>query len=194
MGNISIDNCVIWCGWGNACEVGIETWVTEICGVDFTNIDVIHSAGPVMAVMNGCNAFIHGITYKNINAEFCREQLPMRLQECEHQEYDAGGAPGFHILLEMSNQQYAVRTKSTGSVARTVPRPVGKTRGVHLENVSAFTDDGSIRPEIRIFCHGERENIQNVTIKNLCLNGEKQSDLSGFNLSVQNCDSPAIEE
>ena len=192
MHNIKIDNCVIWCGWGNTCEVGIETWVSEIFDVAFSNIDVIHTAGPALAVMNGCNANIHDIGFKNINVEFCREQLPMKIQTCEHQNYDPTGESVPHVLLDIGNHQYPVRDVSTECVKRTVPKPIGRINGVDLENINVFTDDEGIRPEVRVYCHGERENIRNISVKNLNLNGEKQADFSRFNLCIHENEAPKI--
>ena len=62
------------------------------------------------------------------------------------------------------------------------------------KNINAITDDESIRPQMRVFCHGGRENIQNLTFKNLSLNGEKQSDLSKFSLSIHGGEAPKIVE
>lgn len=194
MHNIKADNCVIWCSWGNTCEVGIETWVTEIFDVEFSNIDVIHTAGPALAVMNGCNAKIHDITYRNINVEFCKDQLPMKHQKREYQDYDPEGTPGYQILFDAGNQQYPVRTKNAESHVRTAPMPLGVINGVHLENINAITDDESIRPAMRVFCHGGRENIQNLTFKNLYLNGVKQDELSKFSLQIHGGDAPIIVE
>jgi hypothetical protein len=144
--------------------------------------------------MNGCNAYIHDIVYKNINIEFCHDQLPMKHQNREYQDYDPEGTPGYQILFDAGNQQYPVRTKNAEGHVRTAPKPLGVINGVHLENINAITDDESIRPAMRVFCHGGRENIQNLTFKNLSLNGVKQEDLSRFDLQIHGGDAPVIIE
>jgi hypothetical protein len=47
---------------------------------------------------------------------------------------------------------------------------------------------------MRVFCHGGRENIQNLTFKNLYLNGVKQDELSKFSLQIHGGDAPVIVE
>ena len=53
MQNLTIDNCVMWCGWGKNCEVGIETDGVEYKNIVFKNCDLVHNSVGAMCISNG---------------------------------------------------------------------------------------------------------------------------------------------
>ena len=66
------------------------------------------------------------------------------------------------------------------SVDRRLSGKLGTVRGVRFENIRVLTDSTEIRPIVRVVCIGERENVSDISLRGLFLNGEEQKDLSAF--------------
>ena len=86
--NITVDNCVLWCGWGHTCELGIETQAREYRNICFKNCELIHNQGPALAIPNGHSAVIHDIRFENMNVEFRSDTMPSIIQEDDDNKYD----------------------------------------------------------------------------------------------------------
>ncbi len=192
--NITAENCVLWCGWGNTCEIGIETSVREYRSIVFKNCDVIHSSGPALSVCGGNQADIHDVLYSNINVEFSSEQQPEILQQSEAQIYQPNGKKATPYLININNTQYSLRQKSSKAVERAVPKKLGTIKNVRFENIQVFTDNKEITPVINVHCEGEDSNISNITVCNLYFNGEKQSDFCAFELRLYNFDACGLHQ
>ena len=190
--NITVDNCVLWCGWGNTCEIGVETAAREYRNICFKNCDVIHTDGPAMSVLGGNQADIHHISFENINIEYSAAQEVNVVQKSEAQVYDDGGKKVKHYLLSVENRQYAIRHKSPACVDRRVSEKLGTVRGVRYENIRVVTDSSEIRPIVRVLCVGEKENISDISIRGLFLNGAEQKDLSAFCVNFDNFEGEII--
>ena len=174
--NITVDNCVLWCGWGNTCEIGIETAAKKYENITFKNSDVIHTSGPAMSVLGGNQADISKVLYENINIEFSSDLEAEIVQKSEAQTYDPGEKKANHRLLQVDNAQYGIRHKNPNFVDR------GKSDKL-----------GPVIPRIRVACKGSAENISDITVSSLYLNGQKQSDLSNFETVYENFDGIKIK-
>ena len=186
--NITVDNCVLWCGWGNTCEIGIETAAREYRNITFKNCDVIHTSGPAMSVLCGNHADICGVLYENINVELSSDLEPPIVQTCEAQSYDPSGKSVKHRLLQIDNGQYAIRQKDPSSVVRKKSEKLGTVRGVRFENIRVFTDSADIKPNLKVYCKGSEENISDISLSGLYLNEIRQYDLRNFEVSYDNFD------
>ncbi len=186
--NIEVENCVLWCGWGNTCEIGIETAAREYRNIAFRNCDVVHSSGSVLSVLGGNQADIHGIVYENINVEFSSDQQPEIVQKSEAQTYDESEKTAKPRLLCVDNRQYDIRQKNPNGVVRKKSEKLGTVHGVRFENIRVFTDSDELRPCVKVVCVGEKENISDISLRGLFLNGEEQHDLSRFATEFDNFD------
>ena len=66
--NIIVENCVIWCDWGAALEIGAETNASEYRNIIYRNCDIIHGQNTMMRVHHHNYAEVHHIHYENITA------------------------------------------------------------------------------------------------------------------------------
>jgi hypothetical protein len=148
--NVTVTNCVFWkLKCGNALEIGYETSGDQISDITFENIDIIHSqregwqSGAVFSIHNGDRAHVRNVTFKDIFVEDAEEKL---------------------IDIKILSSKYSSDS----------------TRG----HVSDITFDGiyvtgevlppsiirGYEPDTR---DGELHLIENITVRDLFLNGEK---------------------
>ena len=187
MQNIIVDNCVLWCGWGTTCEVGVETAGIEYKDIVFRNCDLIHNSVGALCVMNGCYADIHDITFENINVELQSDTLPEIIQYEDKQEYDAGGENLIPALILCRNPHYFIRRKASDRLER---RPYDKAGHIHdivFKNINTYTDSDSIVPKICIQASDEGEKFKNIVLKELYIN-EAKAELDEFETIFENVD------
>ena len=124
--------------------------------------------------------------YENINVEFSSDlELPI-VQMCEAQSYDAEGKLGVPVLIYVNNRQYGIRRKNPLAVVREVSEKLGTVRGVRFENIRVFADSDEIKPQIKVKCLGEKENISDISVDGIYFCGERQLDMSKFNVEYDN--------
>lgn len=193
--NIRIENCTLWCGWGNTCEVGVETSAKAFGNITFSGCDIIHTSGPALTVASGNHTAVYGVTFKDINVEFQNNQLPQIIQMRDAQVYDPSGKKASPCLIYISNEQYAIRQRinDASNVIRRTSDQLGVINGVRFENIHAFCDDPNILPEIKVNCFGDKENISDITINSIYMTEEKQRDLSKFCVAFNNFDEPLLK-
>ena len=102
--------------------------------------------------------------------------------------YDESEKQAKPRLLCVDNRQYNIRQKSPDGVVRAKSEKLGTVRGVRLENIHVITDSEAICPTVKIVCVGEKENISDISLHSLFLNGEEQRDLSKFAVGFDNFD------
>ncbi len=183
--NITVDNCVLWCGWGHACEAGIETFAPEYKNITFKNCDVIHTTANALAVVNGNTAKIHDIFYENVSVEFQKDTLPQVFQSSDDMEYDGYGKPSVKNLILVSNWRFPIITK--GGTAEEY-HDYSEVYDVHFKNINVYTDSDSIKPRIQIKSEDESVIFKNISIDGLYLNGEKQETFDKFETDFGNCE------
>ena len=191
--NILVENCVLWCGWGNNCEIGIETQAPEYRNIIFKNCDLVHSSGPSLAVINGSCAAVHQITFENMNVEYQKSTHPDVYQESEEQIYDGYGKTGVPYLISISNPPYAIRTRNTNGAIRKVSSVFGKIYDVRFKNIYVFIEDEVPKPKINITSYDENTKIQEIIIENVYVNGNKQDEWDAFDVEIENAEAVVLK-
>ena len=194
--NIVIDNCVLWCGWGHTCELGIETWAPEYKNIHFINCDVIRCSGPALAICNGMDCEIHDVSYENINVEMQADTMVQVVQTSEEQEYDPYGEGMMRRFrfIYFSNNQHTISPETMQlSPDREFCEKFGYTHDVLVKNVNVYTDDESIVPMIEIYSLAEDRPIENITLENIRLNGEKVENFDKFETVLKNHNNVVIK-
>ncbi len=88
MRNILVENCVLWCDWGRALEIGAETNATEYANLLFRDCDVIHGTWLLLDIQHHNNAAIHDVVFEDIRCEYTRHQQPLKFQESADQTFE----------------------------------------------------------------------------------------------------------
>lgn len=187
--NIVTENCVLWCDWGKACEIGFETACREYKNIVFKNCDIIRSAGYALDIANGDCAEISNVIFENINVEYNSFDDMMVLQnDDEHQySYDTSWK---RMLICIKNDRF--RSDFYCNDTWGIPKELApidlsgiKKATVHdvlVKNITVYydekipTDDGKYNIAIEIDSCLEDVEHYNITLENIVINGAKLSE------------------
>lgn len=174
--NITVDNCVIWCDWGAACEIGAETNAPEFKNIVFKNCDLLYDAsGSMMRIHQNNYASIHNIKYENMHCEYHADQMNPIIQMSDDSvyEYIKGIHPGL-INIMFVNQGLYGRDTSLGDVY-----------DVEYKDIYVYLEDGvENTPEIRFTATNEQNSIKNVTLENFYINDKRVNSMKEFDLKI----------
>lgn len=174
--NYLIENCVVWCDWGGALEIGAETVAKEYKNIVFRNCDVIHIDQAAMRIHSGASAEIHHIFYENICAEYSAHDTDPVLQVADDQVYVSDAKPYVGGLIRGFNYW-----------GPWVPGPakLPTIHDVFYKNIRVFSDDGLEKPDILFHGAEPEHGFYDITIDGLYYNGEKlTSETANLNLNA----------
>ena len=169
--NISVENCVVWCDWGSALEIGAETNADEYNNIIFKNCDIIHAAHVIMRIHHHNRAIISNVIYDGINAEFTKYQLPPHVisQEDEYFGKKNEFQPALFIATIVAGGGGYGRDKTSGAI-----------NGVIVRNTKVYKDEEVVIPHSRMNGLDEKHKVSNVSIENIYINGEICKDYEKY--------------
>ena len=85
--NVRFRNCVVWCDWGRAMEIGAETCAPEIAAVTFENCDIVRTTHIAMDIQHGDRATVRDIRFENIRVEIDQWNPRPRMQQNREEIY-----------------------------------------------------------------------------------------------------------
>ena len=173
---ITFRNIQVWTDLAQSMEIGYETdkgWVLdpEISEVLFEDITVLYNFHkPVISIHNSDDAFVHGITYRNIVVENAFMQ---------------GDNGNNKELIEMTLQN---------SSWSTVRDEFGTIDDVLIDGLTVVnTVDGKV-PRSRFSGQDEEHRITNVTLRNVSILGTPMTSLKDMKISLNDyCDGITVE-
>ena len=171
--DISVSGCVLWCGWGRTCEIGIETWAPEYRNIIFEDCDLIHNSASAMDIQNGGSADIHDVVFRDIRAEFHAFTQPEIYQHCDSQVYKTDGRAGRPYLIFADNHKF-----------RRHDDKFGVTRDVLYENINVFLEEGAPLPPIKMLSLSPEAPFRNFVVDGLFVNGKRIADLNFFDFET----------
>lgn len=158
---ISVDNCILWCGWGKTLEIGLATAAKKIKDITFSNCDLIHNQHTCISIANGQFADISDIIYENLNIEYEYADTPI-FQKSDDQIYTNTGKfiPSLINITDM-------RRNWQGNVsAENENRSI---KNVMFDNINVYCDK-NITPSIFICKVNQFGKFENIEIKSICVN------------------------
>jgi len=175
MDNVVYENCIIWNEWGKALEIGIDLCAKEIKNCAFKNCEIIHcDGGVVMDITNIDYAHIHDILFENIRADYDDViQLPA-LQIDDNCKYEENPESNYMPPLFTANIFFDSIYSDNGTVR-------GKINRIRLKNIYVTAKQ---MPTSYITGYDEVNNISDIKIDGLYLNGEKIDSKEKANLST----------
>ena len=175
--DIVVERCVLWCGWGNTLEPGIETWAPHFRNVRFSDCDLIRNSRNALNISAGGSALMEGFLFENIRVEMQTDNLPEVIQKSDGQKYDSDGRRSFPMLLKIDNQSYVTLGDES----------LGHVRNCTFRNISVLAEPGVPPPRIHVMSRtpqgGVQRPFENIVFENFMINGQ-MADWTAFNFST----------
>lgn len=174
--NITFDNIQVWTDLAQSCEIGYETNKgqlknSKITDITFKNITVLYNFHkPVISIHNSDDALVQNITYSNIVVE-----------NAFMGRGDAGD----------NNQLIDFNIAASGW--STTPNR-GKIKDVLVENLTVLNSDAGVTPPSRIYGYDEEHMVENVTIRNVVINGNRITNEKDLKLKINSYTANIIVE
>ena len=184
--NLTVDNCVMWCGWGKNCEVGIETDGVEYKNITFRNCSLIHNSVGAMCISNGNQADIHDILFENMSVEFQSDTMCEVLQWEDNQKYESGNNFMPPCAIRNIIAPYAVRKTSSDGVVRKISEKLGDVHDITYRNINIYTDNDSLRPIILMKTSECERIMRNIKLENIYINGKRIHSFDDFTTEFEN--------
>ena len=184
--DITVERCVLWCGWGKTIEPGIETWAPRFRRVRFLDCDVIRSSSSALNVSAGGDAVMEDFLFDDIRVEMQAGNPREVLQKTDEQKYDPAGRQANPLLVKIDNYRYA----DVGDGR------YGHVRNCTFRNIAVFAEPGVPPPHICVVSRtppgGVPRPYENIVLENFSING-KPADWSEFSFTTNtpvSCASP----
>jgi len=173
--NILVERCVVWCDWGRAFHVGLETCAPEMCDLIFRDSDLIRASHLAMDIQHGDRAAIHDVLFENIRVEMDDAYLSLQLQKSPEDKYQyLPNDPFVPALMgiEIMESFYNVD-------------PVrGTVANVTFRNISVT---GKLFPRSQLTGWDAAHGVKGVVIENLRFNGRTMRTLPEAGVEIGQC-------
>ena len=159
--NYLVENCVLWCDWGGALEIGAETVADRYTNMVYRNCDILRSDHGALRIQSGDRAEVSHVLYEDIRVEFSKHDQGHKLQNADE---DTFVPPENWTWYLIRGWIYCNRWSDDGIL--------GNVHDITYRNIAAYTDDDSLVPAISFKGVDEEHRFHNITIENVTLNGK----------------------
>lgn len=162
--SITFDNVQVWTDLAQSCEIGYETNKgklknSTISNINFKNITVLYNFHkPVISIHNSDDALVKNVTYSNIVVE--------------NAFMGRGDAGDNNQLIDFS-----IAASGWSSTPNR-----GIIKDVLIENLTVLNTDAGVTPPSRFYGYDDEHMVENVTIRNVIINGTKVTSLKELNV------------
>ena len=149
--DITVQGCVLWCGWGRTLEIGLETLADEYKDIRFTDCDLIHNSAVALDIQCGDYAEIHDVTYSDLRVEFQKDTLPEQMENPIGCAYEGKGKPYMPVFIKICSYPYLLGTPFEAYDAEMVKARENRAPYVHdvlFSDITAYVEDGCEQPRI----------------------------------------------
>ncbi|MBO4868081.1 MAG: hypothetical protein J5585_00050 [Clostridia bacterium] len=176
--NYIVENCVLWCDWGGALEIGAETVADEYFNIVYRNCDIIRVADGALRIQSGDRAVIHNVLYEDIRVEYSKYDTASVFQQCDEMKYEPPG--GYSVTPVITGWMYNNLWTRDGIY--------GNIYDITYRNIAVFTDEGMPAPKVVFKSVDDDHKIDDITIEGMTLNGKPfypEPEVSEFSKNVK---------
>lgn len=171
--NIFAENCVLWCDWGRAIELGAETSAPSFSGIKFKNIDIIHGMSVMLDVQHGDKAEFSNIYFEDIRCEYTAKWYGSVMQQEVGQVYYNPDENWMPYLFVVATQRTMYSTDDC----------TGNIRDVFFKDIYV-TDEAGRTPPSYIAANAPDTIIDGVHFDNIVINGKKAETLDDIQMKL----------
>lgn len=161
--DVVCEGCVVWCDWGGALQLGIETTADRMSGFVFRDIDVIHTADSPLRIGHMGRAEISNVLFEDIRVEYSRED--------EERPVVGSGAYDERYVPRRGPLPAVVRGFISTDPAKVPERP-GCAHDITVRKLAVFMPPEMEAPKIRFTDGDERHRFDRVTVEDFTVNGD----------------------
>ena len=178
------ENCVLWCDWGKACEIGLETMCCEYKNITFRNCDVIRGAAVACDIANGDCAEVHDIIFENIRLELESFYTAEVYQHTDEQVYTAQDQVKISEFLNIKNRRFRDQAIYQGFVKEMQlglskdDKNYASVHDIMVKDITIYADEkiismcGDKCARMAISNYVDTAYFANVYVENVVLNGK----------------------
>lgn len=163
--NITVENCVVWCDWGRALEIGAETNAPEYRNIVFHDCDIIHGSSVNLDIQHHNHALVHDILFSDIRIEYTRYQMGEVYQHDMTAPYPNPQPPRLPTPMGIYIPSYGM--------FNTADYRNGNVRDVAFRNISMIVDEGVPQPVPEVKGLDAEHTVEHVVFSGITLNGKK---------------------
>ena len=169
--NIVVDNCVVWCDWGAALEIGAETNAPEYKNIVYKNCDLLYdAAGSMMRIHHHNRAKISNVKYENIHVEFHIDQMNTRIQHSDDEEYE---------YIEGQEQPAIITLTIPPEILYGPDGTKSTIRDIEFKNIYMHIEEGIVKnPDLHFRGYNADCTVDGVKLINFYKNGKMVDDIS----------------
>ncbi len=156
MEDITVENCVTWCDWGAALEIGAETCAPEYRNIIFRDCDCIHNTYTALRIHSCDRAYVHRILYDDIRVEFSCDDLAPVYQTSEDTEF----IPHTHVAE-------LIRVHYDGEVYFSNDKIKGQIEDITYREIRIYRDSGLSFPKISFEGYSAAHPVTHIRIDGL---------------------------
>ncbi len=205
--NILTENCTLWCDWGRACEIGLETACREYKNIVFRNCDVLRAGSVALDIQNGDYAEVHDVTFENIRVEYNSFDARHQLQKTDESVFENGNIVEIPCLISLGNKTFRNKAGIEMWSADMNPDDIdlstvecGIAHDVLIKDITVFYDegvpldnDGKYDIKIKAVSYYDDCIYHDITVSKITVNGKEISE-SEANITLENTKNFVFEE
>lgn len=163
--NITVRNCVLWCGWGKTLEIGLATAAKSISNITFSECKLVHNTTTCLALSNGQYADVNGVLYENLEIEIEPTYEAPVYQDSDSQVYRLSPKPFIPDLINITDSRRKWQGNISADDEKRYIRNI-KYRNIRVAGSKEFV------PVIRISRQNECGIFENISAENLNICGK----------------------
>ncbi len=185
--DILFENCILWCDWGKACEIGLETMCREYRNITFRNCDILRGGSVACDIQNGDCAEVHHIAFENIRIELEKFYTPSVMQTSDKQKYMAKDKLEIATIVALYNPRFrememfveSMRGKSVDIGLKKGEKDYASIHDILVKDITVYADEKVLSERelqcVRLHAYNmvEGSEFKNITIENIVLNGKR---------------------